>query len=360
MQIKSVHAREILDSRGNPTVEVEIETKSGARGRACVPSGASTGKHEAIELRDGQRKRYGGKGVLRAVRNVNDRIALAVSGLDVTRQAELDRVMIELDGTPNKAKLGANAILGVSLAAAHAAAQARGQSLYRYIGGPRACILPVPSMNIINGGAHADNALDFQEFMIVPHGARRFSDALRMGAEVFHALRGVLKAKGLSTNVGDEGGFAPMLGSNDEAIRCILTAIENAGYRAGRHVSLALDVAASEFWDDGRYHFVKSDGKRRSAAQMVRIYERLVERYPVVSIEDGLGEDDWEGWELLTTALGSKVQLVGDDLFVTNPTRLKRGVDSGVANSILIKVNQIGSLSETVKVVRLAQRMGYR
>ncbi|MFP6626270.1 MAG: phosphopyruvate hydratase [Deltaproteobacteria bacterium] len=359
MRIKSVFAREILDSRGNPTVEVEITARGGAWGRACVPSGASTGQHEALELRDSRRRRYGGKGVLRAVANVNDTIAPALVGMDVRRQKDLDARMIQLDGTPNKARLGANAILGVSLAAAHAAASYRKKPLYRSIASGRASLLPVPLMNIINGGAHADNRLDFQEFMIVPIGARSFSDALRMGVEVFHKLRGVLKARGLSTNVGDEGGFAPGLKSNEEAMGVILEAVEGAGYKPGRHIALALDVAASEFYESGTYWFKKSGGTRRSAAAMVGLYERLLSRYPIVSIEDGLGEDDWEGWTKLTARLGGRVQLVGDDLFVTNNERLKRGIRGSVANAILVKVNQIGTLSETITAVRTAQRAGY-
>ena len=359
MRISSVHAREILDSRGNPTVEVEVSVRGGAAGRACVPSGASTGRHEALELRDGRKRRYGGKGVLGAVANVNELIAPALLGADVRRQGEIDRCMLELDGTPNKAKLGANAILGVSLAVAHAAADYAGVPLYRSIGGPRAKILPVPLMNIINGGAHADNRLDFQEFMIVPLGAKSFSDALRMGVEVFHALGKVLRERRMSTNVGDEGGFAPGLKSNDEAIGVVLEAIEGAGYRPGRHVALALDVAAAELWEKGKYRFRKSGGRRLSSAQMVALYERLVRRYPIVSIEDGLDEDDWQGWERLTARLGAGVQLVGDDLFVTNTERLRRGIRQGIANSILVKVNQIGSLTETLAAVRMAHRAGY-
>jgi enolase len=359
MRIQTVHAREILDSRGNPTVEAEVTVSGGALGRACVPSGASTGQHEALELRDATRKRYGGKGVLGAVANVNEKIAPAVLGMDVREQKAIDEKMLALDGTPNKAELGANAILAVSLAVAHAAAAYKGEALFRSIGGPRAKTLPVPLMNIINGGAHADNRLDFQEFMIVPLGARRFSEALRMGAEVFHALKAVLKSRGKSTNVGDEGGFAPDLASNDEAIEVILEAITQAGYKPGRHVSLALDAAATEFFEDGRYVFRKSDKSSLTSAQMVRLYERLVHRYPIVSIEDGLAEDDWEGWKKLTARLGSKVQLVGDDLFVTNSERLKEGIKLGAANSILIKVNQIGSLTETLNAIRMARRAGY-
>ncbi|MFP6599345.1 MAG: phosphopyruvate hydratase [Deltaproteobacteria bacterium] len=359
MRITGVHGREILDSRGNPTVEVEVAAGPRASGRACVPSGASTGEHEALELRDRRKRRYRGKGVEQAVANVNGPLARAVKGMDVSKQADIDGCMLELDGTDNKRRLGANAMLGVSLAVAHAAAAAKGEPLYRSVGGSRARLLPVPLMNIINGGAHADNKLDFQEFMIVPFGARSFREALRMGAEVFHELATVLRRRGLSTNVGDEGGFAPGLTSNDQAIRVVLEAIEAAGYKPGRQVGLALDVAASALWEDGRYLFRKSGGASRSAAQMVRIYERLVDRYPIMSIEDGLDENDWEGWARLTERLGDKVQLVGDDLFVTNPERLGRGIDAGVANSILVKVNQIGTLTETLAAVRRAHRAGY-
>jgi enolase len=357
-KIRSIHAREILDSRGNPTLEADVVV-DGALGRACVPSGASTGQHEALELRDGDGRRYGGKGVLKAVANVNDVIAPELVGMDVRDQKAVDERMLELDGTSSKSRLGANAILAVSMAVAHAAAAAAGEPLYRSLGGAKAKVLPVPLMNILNGGAHADNRLDFQEFMIVPHGARKFSEALRMGAEVFHALGKALKDRGLSTNVGDEGGYAPDLKSNDEAISLILAAIEKAGYKPGRHVSLALDAAATEFFEDGRYVFKKSGGSSQTAAQMVRLYERLVHRYPIVSIEDALAEDDWEGWQRLTKALGGKVQLVGDDLFVTNVERLRRGIKDGAANSILIKVNQIGSLSETLATIRLAKRNGF-
>ena len=359
MKIDHVHAREVLDSRGNPTVEVEVGVRGGAMGRAIVPSGASTGIHEALELRDTRSRRYGGKGVLTAVRNVNKRIAPELLGEDVRRQADLDAVMLELDGTPNKSRLGANAILGASLAIARAAADYGNMPLYRSIGGARAKTLPVPLMNIINGGAHADNKLDFQEFMIVPHGRPSFSEALRAGTEVFHALKQVLKDDRLSTNVGDEGGFAPALRSNDDAIKAILTAIKNAGYKAGDQVALALDCAASEFFEKGKYNFRKSGGGKQTSAQMVRLYQRLVRRYPIVSIEDGLDEDDWDGWELLTKRIGKKVQLVGDDLFVTNSERLGRGIKTGVANSILVKVNQIGSLTETLQAVRMAHRAGY-
>jgi len=359
MKIESVLAREILDSRGNPTLEAEVTVKGGAMGRACVPSGASTGAHEALELRDGDKKRYGGKGVLKAVANVNKILGPAVKGLDVRGQEIIDRRMIDLDGTPNKATFGANAILAVSLAAAHAAAAATKQPLYRSVGGARARILPVPCMNIINGGAHADNPLDFQEFMIVPHGAKTFADALRMGAEIFQTLKTVLKGRKQSTNVGDEGGFAPDLATNDAAIGVVLEAVEKAGYKPGKHVSLALDAAATEFWKDGRYVFHKSTGASLTSAQLVKLYEKLVSRYPILSIEDGLAEDDWDGWVDLTKKLGKKVQLVGDDLFVTNRERLKKGIAAGAANSILIKVNQIGSLTETLETIRAAKKAGY-
>ena len=359
MKIESVLAREILDSRGNPTVEAEVRVAGGTTGRADVPSGASTGAHEALELRDGDKKRYGGKGVLKAVANVNKILGPAVKGMDVRGQQAIDRRMIELDGTPNKAAVGANAILAVSLAVAHAAAAATRQPLYRSIGGSKAHILPVPLMNIVNGGAHADNRLDFQEFMIVPHGAKSFADALRMGTEVFHALKAVLKGRKQSTNVGDEGGFAPDLATNDAAIGVVLEAVEKAGYKPGKHVSLALDAAASELWKDGRYVFHKSTGARLTSGQMVKLYEKLVGRYPIISIEDGLAEDDWDGWIELTKKIGRKVQVVGDDLFVTNRERLRRGIEVGAANSILIKLNQIGSLSETLETIRTAKKAGY-
>jgi enolase len=359
MKIEHVSAREVLDSRGNPTVAVEIGVRGGAKGHASVPSGASTGAHEAWELRDGDKRRYLGKGVKKAVANVNDRISKAIRGKDVRRQADIDRCMIDLDGTSNKSRLGANAMLGVSLAVAHAAADFGRMPLYRSIGGRKAVTLPVPLMNIINGGAHADNGLDFQEFMIVPHGPRRFSEALRAGAEIFHALKGVLKDRGLGTNVGDEGGFAPDLASNDAAIGAILTAMRKAGYRAGGDVSLALDCAATELYAKGLYTFHKGGGRPVSAEKMIDLYARLVRRYPIVSIEDGLAEDDWEGWARLTRKLGKKVQLVGDDLFVTNPERLARGISGGIANSILVKVNQIGTLTETLQAVHNAHRAGY-
>ena len=357
--IVDVRAREILDSRGNPTLEAEVVLQSGASGRMAVPSGASTGSHEAVELRDGDRKRYGGKGVLNAVENVNTVIAEAIIGEDAADQEGLDTLLIELDGTENKAKLGANAILGVSGAIARAAAEAHGLPLYRYLGGTAARTLPVPMMNILNGGSHADNNVDFQEFMIVPRGAESFREGLRTGAEVFHALKGVLKAKGLNTAVGDEGGFAPNLGSNEEAVQVILTAIEKAGYRPGEDVFLALDVAASEFFKDGRYVLEGEGGRACSADEMVALYAGWADKYPIVSIEDGLAEDDWAGWARLTQELGYKLQLVGDDIFVTNPKRLQRGIDEGVGNSVLVKINQIGSLSETFECVALATRSGY-
>ena len=358
MRIQRLIAREILDSRGNPTVEVDAWV-GGGHGRAAVPSGASTGEHEANELRDADAKRYGGKGVERAVANVNGTIARALRGKDARRQEEIDRRLIDLDGTPNKSRLGANAILGVSLAVAKAAAAARNQPLYRHIGGSGARMLPVPLMNILNGGVHADNNVDFQEFMVAPVRARSFAEALRCGVEVFHSLRASLKSRGCATAVGDEGGFAPNLKSNEEAIELILEAIDRAGYSAGKDVLLALDTAASEMLEDGAYVFRKSDGSRKSAAQMVELYQRWVDRYPIVSIEDGLAEDDWDGWRLLTRALGRKVQLVGDDIFVTNPDRLRRGIAEGVANSILIKLNQIGTLSETLEAVNTAQNADY-
>ena len=358
MKISKVLAREVLDSRGNPTVEVDVILSNGALGRAAVPSGASTGTHEALELRDGT-KRYGGKGVGKAVENIVRRIAPKLRGRDARRQAEIDALMIELDGTPNKRRLGANAILGVSLAVAKAAAAGQGVPLFRYLGGPGATTLPVPMMNILNGGVHADSSVDLQEFMVVPVGARTFSDGLRMGAETFHALKAVLKSKGYSTAVGDEGGFAPRLQSNEEAIEVILAAIERAGYKPGRQIALALDPASSEFFENGEYVFRKSDGSRRSSRAMAAYYADWVGRYPVISIEDGLGEDDWDGWKVLSEELGGKVQLVGDDLFVTNPQRLRRGIEGDIANSILIKLNQIGSLTETLQTIEQARRAGY-
>ncbi|WP_022797689.1 phosphopyruvate hydratase [Thermus islandicus] len=356
--IVRVAAREVLDSRGFPTVEAEVELEGGARGRAMVPSGASTGSHEALELRDGGR-RYLGKGVRRAVESVNERIAPELIGRDALDQEGVDRAMRELDGTPNKAALGANAILAVSLATARAAAEALGLPLYRYLGGIQGVTLPVPLMNVINGGKHADNRVDFQEFMLVPAGAESFSEALRIGAEVFHTLKAVLKEKGYSTNVGDEGGFAPDLKRNEEAVELLLLAIERAGYTPGEEVSLALDPAAGELYRDGRYH-LEGEGRVLSSEEMVAFWEAWVERYPIRSIEDGLAEDDWEGWRLFTERLGNKVQLVGDDLFVTNPERLRMGIERGVANAILVKVNQIGTLSETLEAIRLAHRAGYR
>lgn len=360
-QIIGIHSRQILDSRGNPTVEVDVYTEAGAVGRAAVPSGASTGIHEAVELRDGDKSTYMGKGVLKAVKNVNTVIADELKGLPVGEQILIDKRMIELDGTENKGRLGANAILGVSLACAKAAALETGQELYRYIGGANAYTLPVPMMNILNGGAHADNKIDFQEFMAMPVGAPSFSEGLRMIAEVFHNLKSVLKAKGYSTNVGDEGGFAPNLGSNEEGIEVILQAIEKAGYRPGEDVCIALDAASSEFYlpEEKMYHFKWSTGEKLTAEQMVSFWKDWTSKYPIISLEDGLAEDDWDGWKLLTDAIGNKVQLVGDDLFVTNVKRLQMGIDKGVANSILIKLNQIGTLTETINAVRLANNNSY-
>ena len=356
--IIDIQGREILDSRGNPTVEVEVILESGAFGRASVPSGASTGAHEAVELRDGDAKRFGGKGVLKAVDNVNGELFDALSGLDAEEQVTIDQVMIDLDGTPNKSRLGANAILGVSLAVAKAAAEEAGLPLYRYIGGVFAQTLPVPMMNIINGGQHADNPIDIQEFMIVPVSAPTVADAVRMGAEVFHHLKKDLKAAGHNTNVGDEGGFAPGLKSADEALSFIVKAIEGAGYKPGDDVMLALDAAASEFYKKGKY-VMEGEGKTLDAEGMIKYYEGLIARYPIFSLEDGLAEDDWQGWAALTSALGGKVQLVGDDIFVTNPDRLARGIKQGIANSILVKVNQIGTLSETLEAVQMAHKAGY-
>ncbi|MCB9283699.1 MAG: phosphopyruvate hydratase [Lewinellaceae bacterium] len=359
--ILDIRAREILDSRGNPTIEVEVVTENGFIGRAAVPSGASTGKYEAVELRDGDKSRFMGKGVLNACRNVEETIREALLGEDVFDQIYIDRLMLDLDGTPNKSNLGANAILGVSLAVAKAAAKETDQPLYRYIGGVNSHILPVPMMNILNGGSHADNSIDFQEFMVMPVGADTFSEALRMGVEVFHNLKSVLKSKGYSTNVGDEGGFAPNIKSNVEAIETVLTAIEKAGYRPGEDVMIAMDAAASEFFNEQEkvYHFHKSSGDKLSSADMVAFWKDWANKYPIISIEDGLHEDDWDGWQALTKELGSRIQLVGDDLFVTNTQRLQRGIDMDVANSILIKVNQIGTLTETIEAVRLATRNGY-
>ena len=357
--IVDIQGRQILDSRGNPTVEVDIVLESGASGRAAVPSGASTGTYEAVELRDGDRSKYGGKGVLNAVEAVNGELFDALAGLEASEQLMLDRIMIDLDGTPNKARLGANAILGISLAAAKAAAEEADLPLYRYVGGASAHILPVPLMNIINGGAHADNPVDIQEFMIAPAGAPRFSEALRMGSEIFHSLKALLKKAGHSTNVGDEGGFAPNLKSTDEAIEFVIKAIEQAGYKPGEDVWLALDAASNEFFHDGKYELA-GEGKSLDSPGMVSYWTDLVGRYPIISLEDGMQEDDWAGWKALTEALGQKVQLVGDDLFVTNPKRLQQGIEGGQGNAILIKVNQIGSLSETLEAVEMAHRAGFR
>jgi enolase len=359
--ITQVIARQILDSRGNPTVEADVITENGILGRAAVPSGASTGKHEAVELRDNEKKDYLGKGVLQAVKNVNKAIAKELLGVSVFEQQMIDKIMINADGTENKSKLGANAMLAVSLAAAHAAANELGMPLYRYVGGVNAHVLPVPMMNILNGGAHADNKIDFQEFMVMPFGANRFSEALRMGVEVFHHLKSVLKKKGYSTNVGDEGGFAPNMQSNEEAIETVLKAIEAAGYTPGKDIWIAMDAATSELWDEKKkkYVFKKSDGKALSSTEMVDFWKSWIKKYPIVSIEDGLAEDDWDGWKKLTTETGKNVQLVGDDLFVTNVKRLNKGIKEGIANSILIKVNQIGTLTETINAVDLAHRNAY-
>jgi enolase len=360
-QIINITGRQILDSRGNPTVEVDVFTSNGVMGRAAVPSGASTGIHEACELRDGDKSIYKGKGVLKAVQNVNKVLAEELKGFYVTEQNEIDQKMIELDGTPNKSNLGANAILGVSLAVANAAAQESSSYLFRYVGGVNANTLPIPMMNIINGGSHADNSIDFQEFMIMPVGAPSFSEGLRMGAEVFHSLSAVLKKGGYSTNVGDEGGFAPNLKSNEEAITVILQAIENAGYKPGKDVFIALDPASSEYYieDEKVYHLKKSTGEKLTSAQMVDYWKSWTDKYPIISIEDGMAEDDWDGWKLMTDVMGKKIQLVGDDLFVTNTKRLQMGIDKGVANSILVKVNQIGTLTETIDAVNLAYRNSY-
>lgn len=358
--VVDVFAREILDSRGNPTVEVDVTLEGGAMGRAAVPSGASTGEHEAVELRDGDAARYKGKGVLQAVKNVNDVIADEVIGEDATEQTLIDKILIELDGTPNKAKLGANAMLAVSLATAKAAAEAFGLPLYQYIGGSNAKVLPVPMMNILNGGMHADNNVDLQEFMIMPAGAPNFAEALRMGTEIFHTLKGVLKKKGYNTAVGDEGGFAPDLKSNEEALQVIMEAIEKAGYKAGQEIFIALDPASSSFYlTEEKLYNLASENKKLTSAQMVDYYANLVAKYPIASIEDGLAEDDWDGWKLMTDKLGSKIQLVGDDLFVTNTSRLKRGIDLGVCNSILIKLNQIGTLTETLDAIEMAKTASY-
>lgn len=358
--ITDVYAREVLDSRGNPTVEVEVYTETGAFGRAIVPSGASTGAFEAVELRDGDKKRYLGKGVLNAVDNVNDIIADEIIGMDVYDQVGIDELLVELDGTENKGKLGANAILGVSMAVARAAADELGMPLYQYIGGVNAKTLPVPMMNILNGGEHADNNVDIQEFMVMPVGAKDFKEALRMGAEIFHSLKSVLKSRGLNTAVGDEGGFAPNLSSNEEALATIVSAIEKAGYKPGEEVALALDVAASEMYDEERKVYnLKGEGRELTLEEMIDYYANLVEKYPIISIEDGLAEDDWDGWKALTERLGQKIQLVGDDLFVTNTKRLNKGIELGVANSILIKLNQIGTITETLDAIELAKINGY-
>ncbi len=359
--ISDVIARQVLDSRGNPTVEVDVCTSDGHTGRAAVPSGASTGKHEAVELRDGNKKQYLGKGVLKAVANINDKLAEELYGWDVTDQRGVDKLMLEMDGTENKAKLGANAILAVSLATAKAAAKTTGLPLYRYVGGANAKTLPVPMMNILNGGAHADNKIDFQEFMVMPVGASTFSEGLRWGVEIFHELKKVLKDKGYSTNVGDEGGFAPDIQSNEEAIETVLKAIEKAGYKPGEQVAIAMDAAISELYDakSKKYVFHKSNGAKLSSEEMAAYWVKWCKKYPIVSIEDGMDEDDWNGWKMLTESLGDKVQLVGDDLFVTNVKRLQRGIDEGVGNGLLVKVNQIGSLTETIDAVSLAQCNGY-
>ena len=358
-QIIDIHAREILDSRGNPTVEADVFLDDGIMGRAAVPSGASTGEHEAIELRDGESDRYGGKGVRHAVRNIEESIKPALQGCEVTDQLGIDTAMLELDGTPNKSKLGANALLAVSMASARAAAQSVGLPLYRYLGGPLSRVMPVPMMNILNGGAHAANTVDFQEFMIVPVGAETFGDAVRMGAEVFHSLKKVLGKRKLGTGVGDEGGFAPDLRDDEEALNIIIEAIQGAGYTPGKQIALALDVAASELYQDGNYVFKKSGAGKKDAEGMIELYRGWLDEYPIVSIEDGLAEDDWDGWAKLTSAIGERCQLVGDDIFVTNTERLARGIENGVANAILIKVNQIGTLSETLEAIEMARAAGY-
>lgn len=359
--IEEIIARQIFDSRGNPTVEVDVITESGVMGRAAVPSGASTGKHEAVELRDGG-KDYMGKGVLKAVSHVNEQISKELIGVSIFEQGLIDKIMIDLDGTPNKSKLGANAILGVSLAAAKAAAEEAGLPLYKYVGGVGAVTLPVPMMNILNGGSHADNSIDFQEFMVMPVGAESFTHAMKMGSEIFHNLKKVLSSKGYSTNVGDEGGFAPNIKSNEEAIEIVLKSIEAAGFKPGDDVMIAMDAASSEFYDSatGLYHFKKSDGKKLNSEEMASYWESWVNKYPILSIEDGMDEDDWAGWKSLTNKVGNKIQLVGDDLFVTNVDRLSKGIEQGIANSILIKVNQIGSLTETINAVNLGKRHSYK
>ena len=359
--IAEIFARQILDSRGNPTVEVDVITENGALGRAAVPSGASIGIHEAVELRDGDKKKYLGKGTLKAVDNVNKKIAPLLLGYDVADQTGIDEIMIQIDGTPNKSKLGANAMLAVSMAVAKAAAEEAGLPLFRYIGGTNAKVLPMPMMNILNGGAHADNKIDFQEFMVLPVGAPNFSEGLRWGVEIFHALKTVLKKKGYSTNVGDEGGFAPNIQSNEEAIETVLTAIEAAGYKTGTQIKIAMDAANSELWDSKKkkYVFHKSSGKEMSSEQLAKYWESWVKKYPICSIEDGMAEDDWAGWKMLTEAVGTKCQLVGDDLFVTNVERLQQGIDKGIGNALLVKVNQIGTITETINAVSLAQHNGY-
>jgi enolase len=359
--IAEIHARQILDSRGNPTVEVDVVTDEGAMGRAAVPSGASTGIHEAAEMRDNDKKKYLGKGVLKAVKNVNDTLAKELLGMEVADQTGVDAAMLEIDGTANKGKLGANGILAVSMAVAKAAAQEAGLPLYRYIGGTNAKTLPIPMMNILNGGAHADNKIDFQEFMVMPVGATSFSEGLRWGVEIFHALKTVLKKKGFSTNVGDEGGFAPNIQSNEEAIETVLIAIEAAGYKTGSQITIAMDAANSELWDSKKkkYVFHKSSGKEMSSEQLAKYWEKWVKDYPITSIEDGMAEDDWNGWKMLTELVGKKCQLVGDDLFVTNVTRLQQGIDKSIANALLVKVNQIGTITETINAVTLAQHNGY-
>ncbi|MDJ0508566.1 MAG: phosphopyruvate hydratase [Crocosphaera sp.] len=360
MRIKRIVASEMLDSRGNPTVEAQVMLEDGTVGSALVPSGASTGEKEAVEMRDGDGNRYKGKGVLKAVENVNIHLAPALLGMDVTQQRAIDQAMIDLDGTPNKAKMGANAILAVSLAVARTAANYLKMPLYRYLGGSNASLLPVPCMNVINGGAHADNTVDFQEFMIAPHNAPSFAEAIRMGAETFHTLKGLLKEKGLSTGIGDEGGFAPNLKSNEDAMEFIIQAIEAAGYKPGEDISICLDPATSELWKDGKYLFFKSDQSTKTPTEMVALWDEWMNKYPIVSLEDGMGENDWEGWKELTDKIGNKVELVGDDLFCTNPTILAEGIQKGVANSVLIKVNQIGSLTETLDTIELATKHNYK
>lgn len=359
MHILEIKGREILDSRGNPTIEVDLQLESGIIARAAVPSGASTGTHEAVELRDGDKSRYKGKGVLQAVKNVDDIIYPALEGINVLEQKKIDDILIELDGTENKSKLGANAMLGVSMAAAKAGALFSELPLYRYLGGAGSYELPVPMLNILNGGSHADNSVDLQEFMIMPTGAVSFREGLRISAEIFHTLKSVLKSKNYNTSVGDEGGFAPNLGSNEEALTLIVEAVEKAGYRPGEDVHIALDPAASEFFENGKYVFKKSTGEVLSSSEMVNFYSEMVDKYPIISIEDGLAEDDWDGWKLMTEKLGEKIQIVGDDLFVTNPERLKRGIKEGITNSILIKLNQIGTVSETIETIKMAQKSGF-